>query len=146
LTGWLHGHIGDADKGSDDARGRGHVRADATENLEVIVLIRRGDKLFIPDWVPHSPGHEVPTGFAPNPRLARSVAECTIALPRLMTDRIDSIISELEQRCWYHAAWEQAPQLAGELVLDLDADCHTQLAGYDLRYNADTGLSVSSLV
>ncbi|HKT04806.1 MAG TPA: CRISPR-associated helicase Cas3' [Rugosimonospora sp.] len=145
LTGWLHGDIGDADTNG-EARGRGHVRADSTENLDVIILIRRDDALFIPAWVPHHPGHEVPTAFAPPPHLARSVAECTIALPRLMTNQIDTVIAELEQRGQrYYAAWKSVPWLAGQLVLDLDAHGGTNLAGFTLHYNRHMGLTVSRI-
>lgn len=144
LLGWLVAHIGDADARGDDARGRGHVRADSAESLEVILLVRRDNRLYIPDWIRDDRGREVPTEMAPDGRLARSVARCTLALPKLMTSRIDAVIDELEVRNHF-PAWETSHWLAGELVLDIDYTGRTQVAGFDLHYDATNGLIASKV-
>ncbi|MDG4771246.1 CRISPR-associated helicase Cas3' [Solwaraspora sp. WMMD792] len=144
LLGWLVAHIGDADAGGDDARGRGHVRSDSAESLEVILLVRRDGRLHLPDWVPDDPGREVPTEMAPDNRLARSVARCTLALPQLMTSRLDEVIDELEARNCF-PAWDASHWLAGELVLDIDDTGRTQIAGFDLHYDNTDGLIVTKL-
>ncbi|MFY1638308.1 CRISPR-associated helicase/endonuclease Cas3, partial [Solwaraspora sp. WMMB335] len=142
LLGWLSAHIGDADAHGNDARGRGHVRADSAESLEVILLVRRDGRLRIPSWVPDDPDREVPTEMAPDHRLARSIARCTIALPKVMTGGLDAVIAELEARNHF-PAWDESHWLAGELVLDFDDDGNAQVAGFNLHYDNDNGLTVT---
>ncbi|XNL31583.1 CRISPR-associated helicase Cas3' [Longispora sp. K20-0274] len=147
LLNWLHGSIGDADKGSDDAKGRGHVRADSTESLEVILLIRRDGQLYTPDWLQRDAGREVPTHCEPDWRLAKAVARCTLPLPQTMTHggSIDRVITELEHRNNL-VAWRPSSWLGGELVLDMDDDLSAHIAGFDLRYHPQDGLTVAKRV
>ncbi|WFE28274.1 CRISPR-associated helicase Cas3' [Solwaraspora sp. WMMD791] len=142
LIGWLAAHIGDADARGDDARGRGHVRADSAECLEVILLVRRDGRLHVPDWVRDDPSREVPTETSPDSRLARSVARCTLALPQMMSSRLDAVIAELEARNCF-PAWSTSHWLDGELVLDIDDTGYARVAGFDLHYDATDGLTVT---
>ena len=147
LVGWLAAHVGDTEtKGGEDARGRAHVRDGGGENVEVIVLIRRGGELVIPPWVPDGGGEVVPTHTAPPAKVSRRAAMCTLALPRVMTDgpRLDEVIRELEERHAY-SAWEKDPWLGGELILDLDEHGNGELAGFTLHYDRQDGLRVERL-
>jgi hypothetical protein len=60
------------------------------------------------------------------------------------SDKIGKVIAALEQRN-YHPAWQACPWLAGELVIDVDKQGRAQVAGFDLRYDKDDGLTVSEL-
>ncbi|MDG4765921.1 CRISPR-associated helicase Cas3' [Solwaraspora sp. WMMD406] len=144
LLGWLNAHIGDADAGGNDARGRGHVRADSAESLEVILLVRRDGRLHIPGWLPDDQGREVPTEMVPDGRLARTIARCTLAMPKAMTGSIDTVIDELEARNYFRA-WEQSHWLSEQLVLDIDDTGRTRIAGFDLHYDNDNGLTVTKV-
>lgn len=56
---------------------------------------------------------------------------------------MDRAIGELEE--FFVPAWQakDSPWLAGQLILVLDADCQTQLAGFALRYSESDGLEVT---
>jgi CRISPR-associated endonuclease/helicase Cas3 len=145
LRAWLAGEIGDAKRGSDDARGRAHVRDDGPETLDVLVLICTGEGPQTPPWLIVNGGVAVPTDAAPPAWLARTVATCTLSLPAAITSgpgQLDRLIGELEQRS-YHRAWEKSPWLSSELILELDAAGEADLAGFNLRYDKDDGLRVT---
>jgi len=90
-------------------------------------------------------GLELPTESVPEPRLARIVAACGLRLPYQFSDpeTLDRAIQELETQCI--PAWqsEDSHWLAGELILVLDENCRTRLAGYDLHYSEADGLRVA---
>lgn len=138
LIGWLSGGVGDAD----ERTAQGHVR-DTAESLEVILLVRTSAGLVIPPWIDGG-GELVPVDLTPDWRLARSIARCTLPLPRAMTapNVIDEVIGELERQVDL-SAWQSSPWLAGELVLVVDEDRRASVAGFDLHYDPDEGLRVS---
>jgi hypothetical protein len=76
--------------------------------------------------------------------LARSVARCTLPLPRAMTsdEVFDSVRSDLRSRVDVRA-WKDSPWLADELVLDVDEDGNATVAGFDLHYDPNEGLRVT---
>lgn len=139
LIGWLSGGVGNAD----DHTAQGHVRDTDAESLEVLLLVRTPAGLVIPPWIDGG-GELVPVDFTPNWRLARSIARCTLPLPRAMTsaDVIDDVLAELEGRLDL-SAWQESPWLAGELVLDVDASGRATVAGFDLHYDPHEGLRVT---
>ncbi|MFI6229266.1 CRISPR-associated endonuclease Cas3'' [Micromonospora echinospora] len=139
LIGWLSGGVGDAD----DRTARGHVRDTDGESLEVLLLVRTPAGLVVPPWVPGG-GEVVPTDSTPGWRLARSVARCTLPLPRSMTsaDVVDDVLAELEGR-FDLSAWQDTPWLAGELVLDIDGDGNGRLGPFELHYDLHEGLRVT---
>ncbi|NUW33847.1 CRISPR-associated helicase Cas3' [Nonomuraea sp. SMC257] len=142
VIGWVDAGIGDAD---DTRRGRAQVR-DSRECLEVLVVQRRSDgTLATLPWLDKGRGGlELPTDTPPEPKLARIVAGCGLRLPFHISlpGVIDQAIDELEQN--YVAAWQskESHWLAGELILVLDENCRSRLAGYDLRYTPTDGLEV----
>ncbi|WP_084960254.1 CRISPR-associated helicase/endonuclease Cas3 [Thermoactinospora rubra] len=143
LIGWLEAGVGDAE---DTRRGRAQVR-DSMESLEVLVVQRRTDgTLWTLPWLGKGRGGwELPTDAPPDPRLARVVVSCGLRLPFQFSvpETLDRAIGELEARCV--PAWQSPDShwLAGELILALDEDGRTRLAGYDLHYTRTDGLEVT---
>lgn len=143
LVGWIDAGVGDAD---DTRAGRAQVR-DSQESLEMLVVQRRADgALTTVPWLTRGRGGlELPTETAPEPRLGRIVASCGLRLPYHFSipEVLDRAIDELEAECV--EAWQskESHWLAGELILILDENCRTRLAGYGLCYSPDDGLEVT---
>lgn len=143
LVGWIDAGVGDAD---DTRAGRAQVR-DTRESLEVLVVQRFADGTVrtLP-WLDEGRGgREVPTEAAPAWEVARTVAACGLRLPFAFSipEVLDQAIEELEAECV--PAWQskESHWLAGELVLMLDENLCTRLAGFDLRYTRSDGLEVT---
>ncbi|MBQ1028916.1 CRISPR-associated helicase Cas3' [Micromonospora sp. C97] len=138
LISWLSGGVA----GADERVTQGHVRDTDGETLEVLLLVRTPDGLVLPPWID---GGAVPVTTTSVPRwpLPRLIARCTLPLPRTMTDAdvIDEVIADLEGRTDVRS-WQDSHWLAGELVLDLDADGRATIAGFNLQYDPDDGLRV----
>lgn len=143
LIGWIDGGVGDAD---DTRAGSAQVR-DSPETIEVLVVQRRADgTLGTLPWLGRGLGGlELSQDTLPPPRAARGAAASAIRLPHLFSQpwMFDRVINELEQV--YFGAWQanQSPWLAGQLILVLDKDCRTSLAGYELTYDKDNGMEVT---
>nr|WP_203950175.1 CRISPR-associated helicase Cas3' [Microbispora rosea] len=143
LVGWVDAGVGDAD---DTRKGRAQVR-DTQESLEVLVVQRRRDgTLTTVPWLSQGRGGiELPTDAAPEPEIARIVAACALRLPHHFSipEVMDRAIAQLEADCI--PAWQskESHWLAGELILMLDENCRTHLAGYALRYSPEDGLKVT---
>jgi CRISPR-associated endonuclease/helicase Cas3 len=148
LFSWVAAGAGDAD---DTREGRAQVR-DSRESLEVVVVQRRADgSLATLPWLapdrqgrPRAglalPTDQVPTAFA-----ARTAASSGLRLPIQFSyaDVMDRAIDELEEL--HIRAWQvkSSHWLAGQLILPLDEDCQTRLAGFALRYSKSDGLEVT---
>ncbi|MFF2641723.1 CRISPR-associated helicase Cas3' [Streptomyces niveus] len=148
LTGWVAAGAGDAD---DTRAGRAQVR-DSRESLEVVVVQRRADGVLVTlPWMGKDRhgnalgGLELPTDRVPSSRAARAAARCGLRLPMQFSypEVMDRAIGELEEL--YVPEWQvkECHWLAGQLVLALDADCQTRLAGFRLRYSQSDGLEVT---
>ncbi|WP_211354681.1 CRISPR-associated helicase Cas3' [Stackebrandtia albiflava] len=136
LLGWLDVGVGDVD---DQAAGIGQVR-DGMDSLEVLLLVERDGRWFLPDWLPALAGTEIPRESEPLPRLAKAALGCAVNLPFWLTS--DEVIAELESRN-DNPAWQGSHWLAGELVLPLAADTlAATVAGHHITYHPDTGLTV----
>ncbi|MER5951714.1 CRISPR-associated helicase Cas3' [Streptomyces sp. NPDC001904] len=147
LIGWVAAGVGDAD---DTRTGRAQVR-DSRESLEVVVVQRRADgTLATLPWLPDDSkgrkrgGLVLPQDQAPSPFAGRVAASCGLRLPIQFSyaKTLDAAIAELEQL--YVPAWQgkDSPWLSDQLILALDEDCQTQLAGYALHYSPENGLDV----
>ncbi|WP_307623985.1 CRISPR-associated helicase Cas3' [Streptomyces sp. V3I7] len=148
LFGWVAAGVGDSD---DSRAGRAQVR-DSRESLEVIVVQRRDDgSLSTLPWLPQDrrnrprAGLDLSADQVPAPLAARTAAACGLRLPLQFSyaPTTDRAIEELEKL--YLPAWQgkNSPWLDGQLILALDEDCQTRLAGYSLRYSPFDGLEVS---
>ncbi|MFD8822761.1 CRISPR-associated helicase Cas3' [Streptomyces sp. NPDC059605] len=148
LFGWVAAGVGDAD---DTRMGRAQVR-DSRESLEVVVVQQRADGSLrtVPWLAPDRHGNrlaglELPRDQVPATRTARAAASCGLRLPIQFSyaDVMDRAIAELEEL--YVPAWQvkDSHWLAGQLILPLDEDCQTRLAGFRLRYSESDGLEVT---
>ncbi|MDA2809192.1 CRISPR-associated helicase Cas3' [Nocardiopsis sp. RSe5-2] len=143
LIGWVNAGVGDTD---DSPRGRAQVR-NAGESLEVLLLQRRRDGVLttLSGLGEGRGGIELPTDFAPSEEVGRIAAASAVRLPFPLVAPwvIDRVIDELEQNLL--PAWQDkdAHWVAGELLLVLDEDCRTRLAGFDVHYTHQDGLEVT---
>ncbi|WP_447042229.1 CRISPR-associated helicase Cas3' [Streptomyces sp. DSM 118878] len=148
LLGWVAAGVGDAD---DTRLGRAQVR-DSRESLEVVVVQRRADGALVTlPWLPEDGkgrqrgGLVLPQDQAPTPFAGRVAASCGLRLPLQFSyaQTLDAAIAELEQL--YVPAWQgkDSPWLSDQLILALDENCQTQLAGYALHYSPENGLEVT---
>ncbi|MFD7287910.1 type I-E CRISPR-associated protein Cse1/CasA [Streptomyces sp. NPDC059863] len=143
VFGWLDANAGDVD---DSRTGRAQVR-DSEESLEVLVVQRRRDgRLTTVSWLDGGRGGlDLPEHAVPTRRAAEAVAASALTLPWQFSKpwAIEKTIAELER--FLVPAWQvkECPWLAGELLLVLDEDCQTRLAGFDLRYTRADGLRVT---
>ncbi|MHC5902796.1 type I-E CRISPR-associated protein Cse1/CasA [Streptomyces sp. S6] len=148
VYGWLAASAGDVD---DSPKGRAQVR-DSDETLEVLVVQRQADgRLTTVPWLSDDEdgkrgGLELPVDFMPSPRACKAVAASALTLPGRFSKpyMADRTIAELER--FLVPAWQvkECPWLAGELILVLDPDCQTSLAGFVLTYSRADGLRVTS--
>ncbi|BBA99031.1 putative CRISPR-associated helicase [Actinacidiphila reveromycinica] len=143
LIGWIDAGVGDAD---DTRVGRAQVR-DSRESLEVLVVMRRADgNLCTLPWLDKGRGGlELPIDAVPSSRAARAAAASGLRLPYHFSfpEKLDQALAELEEL--YVAAWQEKEShwLAGELILALDEECQTRLAGWYLVYDPEEGLLVT---
>lgn len=147
LFGWVAAGVGDTD---DTPAGSAQVR-DSQDGLEVVVVQRRGDgSLATLPWLkPDSRGRQrggvdLPEDATPARFAARAAAGCGLRLPlQFSGETMDRAIEELEQL--YLPAWQgkDSPWLSDQLILALDADCRTRLAGFALHYSPEDGLEVT---
>lgn len=148
LFGWVAAGVGDAD---DTRAGKAQVR-DSRESLEVVVVQRRaGGALATVPWLAPDrhgkplAGLDLPRDQAPNRGAARAAASCGLRLPIQFSyaDVMDRAIAELEEL--YVPAWQvkESAWLSGQLILALDEDCQTHLAGFSLSYSKSDGLEVT---
>ncbi|MEV5396271.1 CRISPR-associated helicase Cas3' [Streptomyces cellulosae] len=147
LFGWVAAGVGDTD---DTPTGRAQVR-DSRDSLEVVVVQRRGDGSFttLPWLKPdrrnrQRAGVELPQDATPTSFAARTAASCGLRLPlQFSGETMDRAIEELEQL--YLPKWQgkDSPWLSDQLILALDEDCQTRLAGFSLRYSPEDGLEVT---
>nr|WP_162689259.1 type I-E CRISPR-associated protein Cse1/CasA [Streptomyces sp. ST1020] len=148
VYGWQAASAGDVD---DSPKGRAQVR-DSDETLEVLVVQRQADgRLTTVPWLPDDGdgrrgGLDLPEDFMPSPRACKTVAASALTLPGRFSKpyMVDRTIAELER--FLVPAWQvkECPWLAGELILVLDPDCQTSLAGFVLTYSHTDGLRVTS--
>ncbi|WP_435193191.1 type I-E CRISPR-associated protein Cse1/CasA [Streptomyces sp. NRRL F-5630] len=145
LIGWIDAGVGDAD---DTPVGRAQVR-DTKEGLEVLVVRRRVDgSLCTLPWLDKGRGGlELPVDAVPSALAARAVAASGLRLPYHFTSSpqtLDRTLAELEEV--YVPAWQEKEShwIAGELILALDEEGRTVLAGQQLVYNPEEGLLVTS--
>ncbi|WSQ69126.1 CRISPR-associated helicase Cas3' [Streptomyces sp. NBC_01216] len=148
LFGWLAAGVGDAD---DTPAGRAQVR-DSRESLEVVVVQQRADGTLatVPWLLPDRRGRALaglglPTDQVPAGLAARTAASCGLRLPIQFSHRevMDRALTELEEM--YVPAWQakNSHWLAGQLILPLDENGQTRLAGFTLRYSKSDGIEVT---
>lgn len=132
LDNWLgRDPLDDPDGHSDDARQARAAVRDSDENVEIIVLQRTSDGLQLPVWGDFRSDDPLPNGMGmPSDDQVRDILSCTISLSRYSAGcSLDAFIRGAELRCTGSDAasrlwmdWQRVPELAGQLLLPLDAD------------------------
>ena len=137
LDGWMQ-NVG----AHSDAAARAAVR-DGDPSVEVLAMQRRADGSihFLP-WQEN--GRAVASDQPPQPEDALQIARQKLRLPAVFGKvwKVDEVIRELEadnRSCL--AAWQLSPLLHGELVLLLDENLTAHLAGMELCYDRENGLT-----
>ena len=137
LDGWMQ-NVG----AHSDAAARAAVR-DGDPSVEVLVMQRRADGSihFLP-WQEN--GRAVASDQSPQPEDALQIARQKLRLPAVFGKawKVDEVIRELEadNRSGL-AVWQLSPLLHGELVLLLDENLTAHLAGMELCYDRENGLT-----
>lgn len=132
LDNWLgRDPLDNPDGHSDDARQARAAVRDSDENVEIIVLQRTSDGLQSPVWGDFRSDDPLPNGMGmPSDDQVRDILSCTISLSRYSAGcSLDAFIRGAELRCTGSDAasrlwmdWQRIPELAGQLLLPLDAD------------------------
>jgi CRISPR-associated endonuclease/helicase Cas3 len=141
LTGWLDTVVSDDTFGK---RGEATVR-DTGDSIEVLIIQQQKDGgLCLLPWIDDCEAIVLPYESAPQDRLARTLARCSVRLPTQFCTpwNIGDTIQELETNnlklipdCWHDSEW-----LHGELFLVLDEEYRAELCGQALRYSKEDGL------
>jgi CRISPR-associated helicase Cas3/CRISPR-associated endonuclease Cas3-HD len=144
MAGWL---AAPADDPEDPKHvGKAQVR-DGSDSLEVIVVRRDEDNaLRLPSGPGPMAGAEIPDVLPIDDwRLAKAMAQTTISLPQSMCAnpaQLDATILALEKSLHYDT-WQTSGWIKGQLALVLDAEGRTRLAGFDLAYSDELGLTAT---
>ncbi|QAY71395.1 CRISPR-associated helicase Cas3' [Xylanimonas protaetiae] len=145
LVGWLDGSVGEADTGD----GKAQVR-DSEDSFEVIVVQQdSGGQWRLPDWLEGEhrgvAGESVPMGEVPRLAARRALAAATVRLPGHVArgKQGDDVLEHLESLVV--DAWQTSPDLAGQLVLPLDATRRATIPGFVVTYDPQTGLDVEEV-
>lgn len=144
LLGWLDRSQGDPEAST----GRAQVR-DSEDGVEVLLVhTDSADQWRLLDSLGLSREDAyLPRDRPPSWSQVRALAGCSVRLPTYLPrtsgdpSPLDAVIDELEQLIV--DAWQDEPRLAGELILPLDENGRTKLAGYLFTYSTRTGLEVS---
>ncbi len=128
--------------GGTPEEGRAQVR-DSEDGIEVVVVrTLEGEVRTMPGS--HARADTViEIDGPPRYEVARYVASCTLRLPLSLTNPrvVDQVIAELERSSF--AGWQGSPWLGDALVLVLDDRFRAHLAGRELAYSQQTGLTVT---
>ncbi len=131
LIGWLKDDI----QSDTEEAGLAKVR-DGLETMEVILVKRKGDELYLLDDTTNISGDLT---FA----LAKKISQQTIRLPHIFCYKTDKIIKELEERNKAELShWQDDPWLRGSLGVILDEENCADLIGHKIRYDKKHGLKV----
>lgn len=118
---------------------------DSQDGLEVVVVVHSPDGLRVHSDAPTFGGSLLPDQIhRDNEELARAAAACTLRLPIAMCvpHVIDDVLDALER--FGKEGWQESRWLRGQLILPLDADGVSSVAGFHLRYDSERGLTVTT--
>lgn len=138
-----------ADDPEDPRRlGPAQVR-DGSDSLEVIVVQRDRDGILrLPAGPGPMAGVAIPEALPIDDwRLAKAMAQTTISLPQSMCAnpaQLDATIVALEKSLRYDT-WQMSPWIKGQLALVLDAEGRAKVAGFELTYSDDLGLTANRM-
>ncbi|MFT4104375.1 MAG: CRISPR-associated helicase Cas3' [Lacrimispora sp.] len=129
LIGWLK----DNPPGDTEEAGLAKVR-DGTDSIEVILIKRKEDGLYLLDDTTNIDGDLTPA-------LAKKISQQTIRLPHIFNYETDKVIKELEMRNNDELPrWKDEPWLKGSLGIILDEENRANLRKYKIYYDKQYGL------
>ena len=123
-----------------DAAARATVR-EGDPSIDVLVMVRHTDGSihFLP-W--QEDGKAVDASIVPSQAESVQIARQRLRLPGYFGRKwiVDQVIGELEtQNAGLLREWQNAPMLKGELILLLNEDGGTRLAGAEVWYDRQKG-------
>lgn len=138
LDGWLSVST---EVDEDGRRGYAKVR-DGDDSVDVMLVEQVDGALWT---LPDSSGGSrlaLPTDRLPEPAAVRALAMSTVKLPASLTHPgiVDRVIDEIGEHCYWQA-WQQSPDLKGQLFLIL-RDGAATVADKRIAYSRETGLRV----
>ncbi|MFV0405659.1 MAG: CRISPR-associated helicase Cas3' [Propioniciclava sp.] len=141
LADWANNLASDPEASAQSARAR--VR-DTDESLEVVLIqVDEHDNPRVLDDVGPYSGAMIPRPLGErDAALARTVATCTVALPRSLTHpgAIDATITALEKGPLDLSSWQASAWLQGQLVVVLNPDGRATVGDATLAYDRELGL------
>lgn len=142
LTDLFQAPAGDIDRDSwGEERGMAQVR-DTDPTVEVLLVKKglHGYRPLDPDAAGPGTDVEIMPETVPEEHHARTIAASSVRLPRAFSrpGRFDAALDQLEAET--DPAWHHSFALKGQLMLALDEDNQTVLAGRRLEYDAELGL------
>lgn len=139
LTDWMSV---DVEADADGRRGYAKVR-DGEDSIEVILVNRLDGALMTLPSKSNPDPLLVPIDRVPDRQVSRVLAMSTVKLPAGLTypGIVDQVIDELERKAYWQA-WQESPELRGQLVLIL-TDGEARLANKRVTYFSATGLEVT---
>jgi len=137
LIGWLDVSAGEADVQGAKAQVR-----DSGDGFSVLVVEGVSDGQWrLPDWLTVSThGELLPTNEAPRAVAREALAGTSVSLPDwVCSGRAgERVITALE--ALMPPAWQKTPDLCGELIMPLDANCQWRMEGLIVSYDKSLGL------
>ena len=142
LNDWLDGNAGEAD----DAGARAQVR-DSDDSIEVLVVqTDAAGQWRIPDWSSSKwKGEPISRREIPSAELRRVIAGHSVRLPNLVSvgssgDAVIDYLEDLKADLDFEA-WQESPDLSGQLVLPFNDDGKVSVPGWILAYDPEIGLT-----
>lgn len=138
LVGWIDVAVSDTESDS----GAKQVR-DSEDGIEVIVVVEQDGGLWTLPGDYRGADRLIPEVPDDRDAFTRDVLSCTVRLPYAMTApwAADGVIEALERAAPVDG-WQGSRWLGGQLVLPLDADLNARVAGFDVSYSFERGLTV----
>lgn len=137
LVGWLDNERSDPQGLYAEATVR-----DTDGSVEVILVRRREDGSF--HILGDEEGGALDVEHVPEPRVARRLSDCRIALPHRLIARygVDKLIDAVRASCkgTVPKVWEDSEWLSGELIQVIDEEGRFGLMGMKFRYDRERGL------
>ena len=141
ILGWLENSVTDGDDGE---KAMAAVR-DGDRSVEVILIQRLGDGLFVLPWVQDHGGSRISKSDELDSDLAFTISGCKVPLPRAITARgTDRVIDQLRKvnekeipKLWSSSEW-----LNGEMFLVLDENLEAEIGDWIVRYDERKGMMI----
>ena len=116
------------------------------DSIEVMIVQKRGGKLFFLSWVQN--GENIPV-HTPCEKQAKAIAGCAVRLPSVFAYRAKEAIAAIKSdmmRMGVFDSWGKSYWLKNALILILDENFEAVVDGRTLRYCRNMGKNISQAV